>query len=86
MFYAQCDGWKKRCMLSWICGTIGGVEDNYGKPPNSIVHGNISNVENVHMQVVTTHFWTTRTYSIITTDCVEVEVMQLAIIQIQLVA
>jgi hypothetical protein len=40
----------------------------------------------VHMQVVTTHFWTTRTYSIITTDCVEVEVMQLAIIQIQLVA
>ncbi len=76
---------KDVCLVEYV-GIIGGVEDNYGKPPNSIVHGNISNVENVHMQVVTTHFWTTRTYSIITTDCVEVEVMQLAIIQIQLVA
>jgi hypothetical protein len=40
----------------------------------------------VHMQVVTTHFWTTRTHSIVTTNCVEVEVIQLAIIQIQVVA
>jgi hypothetical protein len=40
----------------------------------------------VHMQVVTTHFWTARTHSIVTIDCIEVEVMQLAIIQIQVVA
>jgi hypothetical protein len=46
---------KDVCLVEYV-GIIGGVEDNYGKPPNSIVHGNISNVENVHMQVVTTHF------------------------------
>ncbi len=76
---------KDVCLVEYV-GTIGGVEDNYGKPPNFVVHGNISNVENVHMQVVTTHFWTTRTHSIVTTNCVEVEVIQLAIIQIQVVA
>jgi hypothetical protein len=46
---------KDVCLVEYV-GTIGGVEDNYGKPPNYVVHGNISNVENVHMQVVTTHF------------------------------
>ncbi len=76
---------KNVCLVEYV-GTIGGVEDNYGKPPNFVVHGNISNVENVHMQVVTTHFWTARTHSIVTTNCVEVEVIQLVIIQIQVVA
>ncbi len=39
---------KDVCLVEYV-GTIGGVEDNYGKPPNFVVHGNISNVENVHM-------------------------------------
>jgi len=77
---------EKDVSLVEYVGTIGGVEDNYGKPSNFVVHGNISNVENVHMQVVTTHFWTARTHSIVTIDCIEVEVMQLVIIQIQVVA
>jgi hypothetical protein len=47
---------EKDVSLVEYVGTIGGVEDNYGKPSNFVVHGNISNVENVHMQVVTTHF------------------------------
>lgn len=76
---------KDVCLVEYV-GTIGGVEDNYGKAPNFVVHGNISNVENVHMQVVTTHFWTARTHSIVITNCIEVEVIQLAIIQIQVVA
>lgn len=62
---------KDVCLVEYV-GIIGGVEDNYGKQPNFVVHGNISNVENVHMQVVTT-------------NCVEVKIMQLAIIQIQVV-
>jgi hypothetical protein len=30
-------------------------------PPTFIVHGNISNLENMHLQVVATHFFATKT-------------------------
>lgn len=37
-------------------GNVGGVEKNCGMSSTSIVHGNISNVENMHMQAATTNY------------------------------
>jgi hypothetical protein len=49
-------------------------------PPTFIVHGNILNVENKHMQVAIIHSFAT------TTNFVEVNVMQLVAIQVQVIA
>ncbi len=40
------------CLAKFI-GNVGGVEENCGMSSNSIVHGNISNVESMHMQAIT---------------------------------
>jgi hypothetical protein len=61
-------------------GNVGKVQQNCGIPPTSIVHGNILDVQNKHMQVVVIHSFAT------TTNFVEVEVMQLVVIQVQAIA
>jgi hypothetical protein len=51
---------KDVCLVESI-GSVGGVEKICEMPPTFIVHGNISNVESMHMQVVATHFFGTKT-------------------------
>jgi hypothetical protein len=43
------------CLVEFIIN-VGGVEENCGTLSTSIVHGNISNVERMHMQVATTNY------------------------------
>jgi hypothetical protein len=51
---------KDVCLVESI-GSVGGVEKFCEMPPTFIVHGNISNVESMHLQVVATHFFGTKT-------------------------
>jgi len=51
---------KDVCVVESI-GNVGGVEKICEMPPTFIVHGNISNVESMHLQVVATHFFGTKT-------------------------
>jgi hypothetical protein len=51
---------KNVCLVESI-DSFGGVEQICEMPPTSIVHGNISNVESMHLQVVAIHFFTTKT-------------------------
>jgi hypothetical protein len=51
---------KDVCLVESI-STIGGVEKICEIPPTFIMHGNISNVESMHLQVVATHFFATKT-------------------------
>ncbi len=46
------------------------------------MHDKISNVDIVHMQAITTHFFVIGTLFAIATNFIEVKVMQLAIIQV----
>jgi len=47
------------------------------------MHDKSSNVEIVHMQAITTHFFVIGTHFAIATNFTKVEVMQLAFIQLQ---
>ncbi len=47
------------------------------------MHDKISDVEIVHMQAITTHFFVTGINFVIATNFMKVEVMQLAFIQVQ---
>jgi hypothetical protein len=47
------------------------------------MHDKISDVEIVHMQAITTHFFVTGIHFAIATNFMKVEVMQLAFIQVQ---
>jgi hypothetical protein len=51
---------KDVCLVESI-GSVGRVEKICEMPPTFIVHGNISNVESMHLQVVATHFVGTKT-------------------------
>jgi hypothetical protein len=48
-----------------------------------IMHDKILDVDIVHMQAITTHFFVIGTHFAMATNFIEVEVMQLAIIQVQ---
>jgi hypothetical protein len=50
---------KDVCLVESI-SNVGGVEHICEMPPTFIVHGNISNIENMHLQVVATHFFATK--------------------------
>jgi hypothetical protein len=43
------------CLVEFI-GNVGEVEKSCGMSSTSIVHGNISNVKSMHMQVATTDY------------------------------
>jgi len=51
---------KDVCLVESI-NTVGGVGKICEMPPTFIMHGKISNVESMHLQVVTTHFFATKT-------------------------
>jgi hypothetical protein len=70
---------KDVCLVELI-GNVDKVEKICGTPPTSIVHGNILDVENKHMQIAVIHSFAT------TTNFVEVDVMQLVAIQVQAIA
>jgi hypothetical protein len=70
---------KDVCLVEFI-GNVDKVEENCETPPTSIVHGNILDVNNKHMQVVVIHSFA------VTTNFVEVDVMQLVAIQVQAIA
>jgi hypothetical protein len=61
---------KNVCLVEFI-GHVDKVEGNCGTRPTSIVHGNILDVDNKHMQVVVIHSFA------VTTNFVEVDIMQL---------
>jgi hypothetical protein len=46
---------EDECLVEFI-DNVGGVEENCETSSTSIVHGNISNVENMHMQATTTNY------------------------------
>jgi len=43
------------CLVEFV-DRVGEVEENFGMTPTFIMHNNISNVETMHMQAITTHF------------------------------
>ncbi len=51
---------KDVCLVESIAG-VGGVENICEMSPTFIMHGNISNVQNMYLQVVATHFFATKT-------------------------
>jgi hypothetical protein len=67
-------------------GGVNKVGKSYGTPPTFILHGNILNVENMHMQIITSYSSITKTYFVVTIDSIDVEVMEFMVIQIQALA
>jgi len=50
------------------------------------MHGNILDVETVHMQFIITHSFAIRTHFVVVTNFMKIEVMQLATIQVKVQA
>jgi hypothetical protein len=67
-------------------GSVNKVDKSCETPPTFILHGKILDVENMHMQVIATHFSITRIRFVGTIDSIDVEVMQFMVIQIHVLA